>query len=103
MNKNTKNIMKEKMIRVTLFKKNIFHKILKSISQNNNVINKIKIYTTYNINKRMTKYTMQTKKHKVCLLTGKRSSILHGFNFSRFKLKGLIIGNKFTNLKKQNW
>ena len=103
MNKNIKNIMKEKIIRTTLFKKNIFNKILKSISQNNNIINNIKIYTNYNITKNTTKYTMQTKKHKICLLTGKRSAVLHGFSFSRYKIKNLIISNKYTNLKKHNW
>jgi len=86
-----------------LFKKNIFNRILKSVSQNNNITNKLKIYANYNIDKGTKKNTMQTRKHKICLLTGKRSGVLHGFSFSRYKIKNLIINNRYTNLKKHNW
>jgi ribosomal protein S14 len=103
MNKNTRNIIKEKIKRTMLFKKNIFIRILKSISQNNNITNKLKIYANYNTDKKTTKNTMQTRKHKICLLTGKRSGVLNGFSFSRYKIKNLIIANKYTNLKKHNW
>lgn len=103
MNKNIKNIMREKIIRINLYKKNIFYNILKSISQNNNINNNIKIYTNFNKVKYMTKNTTQTKKHKICLYTGKRSGILKGFSFSRYKVKSLILDNKYTNIKKNNW
>jgi hypothetical protein len=29
--------------------------------------------------------------------------LLNGFSFSRYKIKGLIIENKLTNIKKHNW
>ncbi len=95
--------MREKIIRISLLKKDLFRKILTSISQNNNVINSIKIYTNYNKQKILVKNSKQTKKHKICICTGKRSSILKGFSFSRYKIKNLIIANKYTNLKKHNW
>lgn len=103
MNKNIKNIMREKIIRIKLSNKNIFKKILKSISQNNNIKNKIKIYTNYIFDKNLKKNTMQTKKHKICFYTGKRSGIVNNFNFSRYKIKSLILENKLTNVKKNNW
>lgn len=95
--------MRERIIRIKLSKKDILKKILKSISQNNNVKNMIKIYTNYIFDKNLKKHTMQTKKHKICLYTGKRSGIINGFSFSRYKIKNLIIENKLTNIKKQNW
>ena len=103
MNKNIKNIMREKIIRIKLSKKNIFNKILKSISQNNNIKNKIKIYTNYIFDKNLKKHTMQTKKHKICFYTGKRAGVINGFSFSRYKIKNLILENKLTNIKKHNW
>jgi hypothetical protein len=102
MNKNIKNILKEKIIRINLSKREIFTKILKSISQNNSIKNKTKIYINYTLNKNLKKNAAQTKKHKICLYTGKRAPILHGFSFSRYKVKNLIIDNKLTNIKKQN-
>jgi len=103
MNKNIKNIMKEKITSINLFKKNIIIKIIKSISQNNNINNSIKIYTNFLKSKDLRKNTMVSKKHKICLYTGKRSGVLKGFNFSRYKVKNLILENKFTNLKKHNF
>jgi len=47
MNKNIKNILKEKIISINLFKKHITIKIIKSISQNNNISNSSKIYTNF--------------------------------------------------------
>ena len=95
--------MREKIIRINLYKRDVFRKILKSISQNNNITNNIKIYTNYNKQKTIIKHSKQTKKHKICIYTGKRSGILKGFSFSRYIIKNLIIGNKYTNLKKNNW
>ena len=103
MNKNIKNIIKEKIIRIKLSKKNIFKKILRSISQNNNIKNKIKIYTNYLFDKYLKKNAMQTKKHKICFYTGKRAGVVHGFSFSRYRIKNLILENKLTNIKKNNW
>lgn len=103
MNKNIKNILREKILRINLCRKNIFIKILKSISQNNNINNKIKIYTSYIYDKNLKKNSIQSRRHKVCFYTGKRGGVLHGFSFSRFKIKKLIIENKLTNLKKHNW
>jgi ribosomal protein S14 len=102
MNKNIKNIMREKIIRIKLSNKNIFKKIIKSISQNNNIKNKVKIYTNYIFDKNLKKHTMQTKKHKICFYTGKRSGIINNYSFSRYKIKSLILGNKLTNIKKNN-
>ena len=103
MNKNIKNIMKEKIKAISLFKKNIVIKIIKSVSQNNNINNNIKIYTNFLKVKNLKRNTASSKKHKICLYTGKRSGILKGFNFSRYKVKNLILENKFTNLKKNNF
>jgi hypothetical protein len=102
MNKNIKNIMREKITRIKLSKKNILKKILRSISQNNNINNNIKIYTNYIFDKNLKKHTMQTKKHKICFYTGKRGGLVSGFSFSRYKVKNLILENKLTNIKKNN-
>lgn len=103
MNKNIKNIIREKITRINLCKRHIFIKIIRSISQNNNINNKTKIYANYIFDKSLKKNSMQTRRHKVCFYTGKRSGVLHGFNFSRYKIKKLILENKLTNLKKHNW
>lgn len=103
MNKNIKNILREKILRINLSKREIFIKVLKSINQNNNINNKIKIYTNYIYDKGLEKNSMQTKRHKICFFTGKRSGVLHGFSFSRYRIKKMIIENKLTNLKKHNW
>jgi len=103
MNKNIKNILKEKITIINLFKRSIVTKILKSINQNNNINNSIKLYTNYILTKNKSKNTNISKKHKICLLTGKRSGVLKGFTFSRYKVKGLILENKFTNIKKNNF
>jgi len=103
MNRNIKHILREKITLINLTKQEITIKILKSISQNNNIINKIKLYCNFNITKLRSKNSFLTRKHKICLYTGKRSSILKGFSFSRYKVKGLILQNKYTNIKKHNW
>ncbi len=95
--------MREKITRIKLSKKNILKKILRSISQNNNINNNIKIYTNYIFDKNLKKHTMQTKKHKICFYTGKRGGLVSGFSFSRYKVKNLILENKLTNIKKNNW
>lgn len=102
MNKNIKNILKEKLVFINLNKLEVFKSILKSINQNNNTNNKIKIYSNFLLEKKLKKNFFLSKKHKICLLTGKRSSILNGYSFSRYIIKSLILKNKFTNLKKKN-
>jgi hypothetical protein len=103
MNKNIKNILREKITSINLFKKSIIIKIVKSVSQNNNINNNIKIYSNFLKSKNLQKNNIVSRKHKICLYTGKRSGILKGFSFSRYKVKNLILENKFTNLKKNNF
>jgi len=95
--------MTEKIVIINLFKRNIIFKIIKSVSQNNNINNSMKIYTNFLKCKSLGKNNSLSKKHKVCLFTGKRSGILKGFNFSRYMVKNLILKNKFTNIKKNNF
>lgn len=103
MNKNIKNILKEKILRINLSKNEIFFKILKSISQNNNILNKIKIYSNLNLNKNICRGYTLSRKHKICLYTGKRSGLFKQFSFSRYKIKNLILQDRYTNIKKNNW
>lgn len=103
MNKNIRNILREKIIRINLSKKEISKKIMKSISQNNNINNNIKIYLNYTLTKKTGGFYYLSRKHKICLFTGKRSSILKGFSFSRYIIKALILKNRSTNIKKNNW
>lgn len=103
MNKNIRNIIKEKIIRINLSKKEVARKIMKSINQNNNIKNNIKIYINHLMVKETKKNFFFSRKHKICLYTGKRSSILKGFSFSRYMIKALILRNKCTNIKKHNW
>lgn len=103
MNKNIKNVLKEKIIRINLKKTECKNKIVKSIIQNNNITNNIKIYANYILDKNIKKNFFFSKKNKICLYTGKRGSILHNFNFSRYTIKKLILNNRLTNFKKHNW
>jgi len=103
MNINVKRILREKIILINLCQKNIILKILKSINQNNNIKNNIKIYGGYLMTKNVSKNTSLSKKHKICLKTGKRSGVLNGFSFSRYKIKNLILTNQCTNIKKHNF
>ena len=95
--------MGEKITIINLFRKNIIFKIIKSISQNNNIKNNIKIYTNFLKCKSLKKNNSLSKRHKICLFTGKRSGVLKGFSFSRYRVKSLILENKFTNIKKNNF
>lgn len=103
MNKNIKNIIKEKIIFKKIQKREIYIKILKSISQNNNIKCKLKNYTFFFLNKKLTNVTYRSKKKKICFLTGKRGGFLGQVGFSRHTIKKLILNNRFTNLKKNNF
>lgn len=103
MNKNIKNILSEKIVLINLTKNEIFKKILKSISQNNNTKTSTKLYANYIIEKKLQRKFILSRAHKICIITGKRSSILKGFSFSRYTLKKLILQNKMTNFKKNSW
>lgn len=102
MNKNIKNIIKEKIKKIKLLNTEIFLKIKKSIIQNNNIHMKIKLYSKLQLIKKNKQNTYMSKQHKICIKTGKRSSLLKGFNFSRYKIKDLILKNQLTNTKKNN-
>jgi ribosomal protein S14 len=103
MDKNVKSIIREKLITHNLYKKDIYWNIKKSVQQNNNIYNSTKVYTNYILDLKSVRNNYLTKKHKICLYTGKRAGILKGFNFSRYILKDLILNNKLTNVKKNNW
>ena len=100
MDKNIQNILKEKIKKFKLKNTELCSKIEKSILQNNNIKNNIKLYSKHTIVK---KTIFLSRQHKVCIFTGKRSGVLKGFSFSRYKLKSLILNNWMTNLKKNNW
>jgi ribosomal protein S14 len=102
MNKNIQNIIKEKIKKTNLLKKELLCKIKKSIIQNNNIKNQIKIYTKLQIVRGSGNRNFSSKQHKICLFTGKRSCVLNGFNYSRYKIKNFILENKLTNFKKNN-
>ena len=103
MNKNTQNIIKEKIKKTNLLKTELLYKIKKSILQNNNIKTQIKLYAILQTVKKNKKNLFLSKQHKICILTGKRSSLVNGFNYSRYKIKNLILENKLTNIKKNNW
>jgi len=103
MNKNINNILKEKIKILDLKKKEIYFKLTKSILQNNNIPFYIKNYSKLNINKLNNSNINSTKRNKICLYSGKRKSIVVGFNFSRYQVKNLITSNKLNNFKKNNW
>ena len=88
------HILKEKVIRINLAEKDLLKKILKSVSQNNNIKNYLKIYINYITSKKRIKNNTISKKHKICLYTGKRSGVLKGFSFSRYTVKKMILANK---------
>ena len=102
MNKNIKSILHEKITLINLTKNNNTKNLQKSIKQNNNIKNNLKLYTSFLQSKSDKKNFFLSKKHKICLYTGRRSTV-HGFNFSRYITKDLVLQNKFTNLKKHNF
>ena len=80
MNKNIKNILKEKITTINILKKSIITKILKSINQNNNVNNSIKLYTNYTLTKTKGKNTNISKKHipnQTCKLSQQQTLIAY--------------------------
>jgi len=103
MNKNIKNIIKEKIELYNFKKIEVQHNIKKSIIQNNNIKNGIKIYSKLLIIKRSNNRVFLSRQHKVCISTGKRGGLTYGYSFSRYKIKKLILENKLNNTKKHNW
>jgi ribosomal protein S14 len=103
MNRNINNILEEKIKILNLKRKEIYFKLLKSILHNNNTSLHIKNYSKLNIIKLNDYNSSISKKNKICLYSGKRKSIMNGFNFSRYKIKNLITSNKLNNFKKNNW
>lgn len=102
MNKNLKNIIREKIIRVHLKKKEVFLKILKSIQQNNNINNNYKNYINLVYGKLSKKNSFISKKNNICFYTGKRGGVLNLFGLSRYTTKNMILQNKMYNIKKNN-
>lgn len=98
MNKNIKNILKEK-IKVFQIKKT-YNKlnIIKSITQNNNVIVTSRLYCNYTLKKKGLSGSWLSRMHKVCLLSGKRGGVSHKLMLSRYVIKNLILLNKCTNI-----
>ena len=103
MNKIIKDILKEILVINNIKNREVFTKILKGVKQNNNVQNNIKIYINHFCTKQNKRNFFTSKKHKICLYTGRRNGLFKDSNFSRIKIKNLIINNKFTNIKKHNW
>jgi len=105
MNRNIKNILKEKMLVLNTVKMGIRTNILRSIKQNNNITNNINIYSTTILQKTISKdkNSQSSKQHKICVFTGKRGGIISTFNMSRWTVKKLLLLNKLTNIKKKNW
>ena len=101
MNKNIKNILKEKLILSNINKLELNNKILKSIRQNNNTNNLNKVYSYFLIDKITTKNNIFSKKHKVCINTGKRNGLFKNISFSRYSIKKLISMNRYNNIKKK--
>jgi ribosomal protein S14 len=103
MNKNINRILEEKIKVNNLWKNEFIGILLKSIIQNNNSCYYIKNFSRFNLLK-IRKYRNKiSTKNKICLLSGKRKSTVNGFNFSRYQIKNLILANKLTNFKKNNW
>lgn len=98
-----RGIIGEKILRKNLTKVDVFKKILRSVSQNNNIVNGKKIYARYILKKKSFSGCILSRRHRVCLLTGKFGGVLKGFNFSRHQLKAFILENKLTNMKQHNW
>ena len=103
MNKNLKNIVREKIIRVHLKKRELVLQILKSIQQNNNINNNYKNYINLIYKKLNKKNSCVSKKNNICFYTGKRGGVLNFFGLSRYTIKNMILQNKMYNIKKNNW
>lgn len=96
------NIIKE-LIKKKNFKKNeLKKKILKSIFQNRNSFNKIRLVALLKINKNKKKSSISLQKN-LCLFSGKYKSIWRFANCSRHFLKKLNLNGSTTNLKKYSW
>jgi hypothetical protein len=91
MNKNIKNIIKEKVVRIKLSKKSIYNKILRSISQNNNIKNKIKIYTNFIFDKNLKKIQCKQKNIRYVFTPVKEVVLLMVLAFLDTRLKVLYL------------
>lgn len=103
MDKNILKILNEKRRILKIKNKNFLKNILTSIKQNNNIKNFYKNYILHILTKNFKKNYRIFKGNKICFITGKYGSVYKHLNLSRYTIKSLIIENKLTNAKKNNW
>jgi hypothetical protein len=89
-------LLKLKKKLIYLKKNEIKSNLLKSIIQNNKVLNIYKSYAGLLLNKR--KLNMYKFKH-VCLKNHKNSSVYNNSFLSKYGVKNLLINNKMQNIK----
>lgn len=102
MKQNIKDITLYKYSKTKELKKELKKKILKSIIQNNGVSQIYKVFAQYKL-ELLNKNIRANKQKKICLVTGKKSSIYKCTNLSRHTVKKLNILGDITNLKLKSW
>jgi len=93
-------LLKLKKKLIYLKKNEIKTNLLKSIIQNNKVLNIYKSYAGLLLNKR--KINMYKFKH-VCLKNHKNSSVNNNSFLSKYGVKNLLKNNKMQNIKINSW
>lgn len=97
-------IKKDYIIRYRLEKKELKKNIIKSLLQNNNIINFKRIYLNYILIKFFkSKKTHLSKTNQICLKTGKIKGFIKGHNFSRHQVKILSKRGLLVGWKKCGW
>ena len=98
MKHNIKDIVRYKYIKKKELKKELKKKILKSIIQNNNLSQIYKAFAHYKL-ELLNKNTKFNRSKKICLLLGRKASIIRPFNLSRHQIKQFNILGRVPNLK----
>ena len=93
--KKEKYLIRDKTYRSVHIKFKFKNKLIKSMLQNNLLLNSKKIYLKLNLNTNPSKL----RKKNVCLLSGENNTIKKKNLISRFRLNLLSIDNKLQNFK----
>lgn len=95
--KNKQNILKNKINHNIILKFEIKNLILKSITHNNNISNKLKLLSNIKKSKKI------KKNKKICLISGHYRSINNKLNLSRHNLNYISKMGLLQNFQIKSW
>ncbi len=96
-NKIKQRILKNKINSIIILKFKLKNIILKSIIENNNILNKFKLYSIFLLKKKI------KKNKKICLMSGRFNGVNNKLNFSRHSINYLSKLGLLQNFKIKSW